>query len=396
MKNHLLQMMLVLASIFTSHVASAVEIKEWNFLVFLNGVNNLDSFGKMNLNQMEEVGSSDKLNILVQWGSYSNKDVTRLQVIKDQDKNRVTSPILQNLGSADMGDWKELVRFVQWSHQNFPAKKYFIAVWNHGSGWNFMRLGSSGQLRPQDISYDDRTGHRITTEELAQAMAESAKIIGHKVDIYGSDACLMGMVEVASEMSDSVKYFVGSQDNEPGEGWPYSTFLSKWSAQAATISAAGVSSLLSQEFLTSYSPGGIYPQRSVTLSAYDLSYSSAYENAIAQVSQFLQGLNANEVKVASQALTSSKSFSYTDFYDLADYIDKLEKKGLKHSSFARLRQAQSKYVIANHQNQDSQTYGVSIWGASSYGYARDIRRYQGLKFDQATQWSEFLKLLYRR
>jgi len=40
-----------------------------------------------------------------------------------------------------------------------------IAVWNHGNGWHLMNAG--GGMQMQDISYDDNTGHKITTEELA-------------------------------------------------------------------------------------------------------------------------------------------------------------------------------------------------------------------------------------
>ena len=38
---------------------SGKELKEWTALLFLNGHNNLDEFGEMNLNQIEEVGSSE-------------------------------------------------------------------------------------------------------------------------------------------------------------------------------------------------------------------------------------------------------------------------------------------------------------------------------------------------
>ena len=31
--------------------------KKWTFLLFLNGNNNLDSYGYMNINQMEKIGS---------------------------------------------------------------------------------------------------------------------------------------------------------------------------------------------------------------------------------------------------------------------------------------------------------------------------------------------------
>lgn len=392
MTKHLLH--LVLTLLITLPLASqsfaADDIKEWNFLVFINGVNNLDPYGKMNINQMEEVGSSAKMNILVQWGTLASTNTTRLLVQKDNDKTRVTSPVVQNLGNVDMGDYKELVRFVDWAHQNYPAKKYFIAVWNHGSGWNFV---DSTTLKPTDISYDDRTGNRITTEQLAQAMAESAQIIGHKVDIYASDACLMGMVEVASEMADSVQYFLGSQDNEPGEGWPYAHFLSKWSANIDSLSAKDVASLHAKEYLAAYSKGGVYRTAEVTMSAYDLGQTANYEAAVRGVSDYLKNLSAADLNKAKISLTGAKQFGYSDFYDLVDYVNQLEKNGLRSSSFAALRQAHQSYVIANEQSQDTKTHGVSVWISKGYGYNQDGSRYGKLRFNQGSQWDGFLKAL---
>jgi len=77
----------------------------------------------------------------------------------------------------------------------------------------------------------------ITTKQLGQALKESAAIIGHPVDVYGSDACLMAMAEVAHEMADSVNVYVGSQEVEPGAGWPYGDFLKLWTAKPTATAA---------------------------------------------------------------------------------------------------------------------------------------------------------------
>src|SRR4051812_16677829 len=60
-------------------------VKEWTFLTFLNGNNNLDSFGALNINQMEQVGSTDQINIVVQWASLRNRRTQRLYITKDKD-----------------------------------------------------------------------------------------------------------------------------------------------------------------------------------------------------------------------------------------------------------------------------------------------------------------------
>lgn len=389
MTNHLSRVFaMVLLLLSTSFASAAEPTKEWNFLVFLNGVNNLDSFGAMNINQMEQVGSSDKVNLLVQWGSLKSKNVSRLYIKKDNDTQKVTSPVVQNIGAADMGDWKELVRFVEWANQNYPAKRYFIVVWDHGGGWHFTQV-NNGVIKPMDISWDDHTGNNITTEQLGQAMAESAKIIGHKVDIYSSDACLMGMVEVASEMANSVQYYLGSQDVEPGAGWPYATFLTKWLANPS-IGTADLLKLFSKDYLAAYS-GGVYGRKSVTMSAYDLSKIAPYEAAIKQLGKELNNLNNADMKKAVTAAENSKFFTYWDYRDVIDFLNMMEKGGVRTPAFSKVRDAQNNFVIANEQNQDKKTFGVSIWltANNNSDYTSFIGRYRGLKFNQNTDWADF-------
>ncbi len=400
MNNHLSRVLICLLLLIGSSYSHAAEqMKEWNFLVYINGINSLDSFGPQNINQMEEVGSSDKMNILVEWGSQSTPNVSRLLVKKDNDKNKVTSPIVQNLGAADMGDWKELVRFVEWSNQNYPAKHYFIVVWDHGSGWHIAKADNNGSdfgTHIQDISWDDRTGNYITTEQLAQAMNESAKIIGHKVDIYASDACLMGMIEVASEMQNAVQYYVGSQDVEPGAGWPYNTFLAKWAAQINTLSPKQVATLLSKDYTAAYN-GGIYGKRPVTMSAYDMSYISAYEQAFKQVGQDLSNLSAADIAKANTAASATKYFTNWDYRDSLDFLTQLEKNGVSAASFAGLRTAQNNFVMSNEQTQDKNTWGVSVWlPTDNSDYDTYAQRYEGLKFNQNSGWGSFLKRLIKK
>lgn len=365
---------------------SPANEKEWNLLVYINGVNNLDSFGAMNINQMEEVGTNSKMNIIVQWGSLSKPNVERLLIAQDKNKSKVTSPVLQSLGPADMGDYRSLVDFVRWSHQNFPAKKYFIVVWNHGGGWHLNSiLKASSGFSPQDISWDDRSGNFITTEQLGLAMQESAQIIGHKVDIYGSDACLMGMIEVAAEMQDSVSYFVGSQDLEPGEGWPYSSFLKAWNNQNLQ-QPADVAKLISKEYLAAYN-GGIYGNQDVTMSAYDLSKISNYYSAIKNFVQELGSLPNSDIAKLKSAGKSSKMFTYSDYRDSLDFFNKAEKANVRSRFYQDIQQAHSQFVISNDQNQDSRTFGMSFWlPQNKADFDAYWGRYQKLRFHQETGW----------
>lgn len=379
--------------------------KEWTLLVFLNGNNNLDRFGKMNMLQMEKVGSTSDINVVVQWASISNRKVQRYYVTKGTDSGNVTSPAIQDLGQVDMGDWKNLVAFVEWGVKNFPAKHYFIDVWDHGSGWHVLqnrlnalngRVNMSAGLSPFDISWDDHTGHSISTAQLGQAMDQAKQIIGHNVDLYGSDACLMAMAEVANEMSDSVDIFSGSQDVEPGAGWPYDTFLARW-AKKGNASPAEVGTYLTEEYTASYM-GGTNGHGNVTFSTYDLSKMEMLNKAVAHLGHELSNLgSAGNAKVL-QIVEGVQSFTYSDYGDLGDFVSGLETAsiaGLARTPLAEVKEAMSQFVIANKVTPSfAKATGVSIWLPSSKDtYEHYSAKYEGLKFHKNTHWGDTLKLL---
>jgi hypothetical protein len=379
-----------------SAAAQNAPLKEWTFLVFLNANNNLDTFGDDDLNEMETVGSTDQVNVVVQWASYRQNTVKRLLVQKDENPTVVTSPILQDIGATDMGDWHNLVEFVKWAAEKYPAKKYFIDVWNHGSGWHRKELRN--QLGIQDISFDDKTGHAISTEELGLAMKASAEVIGHKVDVYGSDACLMAMAEVASEMDESVSVFVGAQEVEPAEGWPYGDFLRAWNAAAPETDAKTVAQILATEFKKSYQ-GGSQGTREVTLSAFDLGKTEVLESAMKSLSDWILSSPTSIFGLFRQALSSSQSFYYSDYVDLGDFINKVSSRSPDRNvrAILDLQAAIKEYVIVNEVTPEYQNAtGLSVWiPRYSYTFEGRQQRYSELSFSRATNWFPVLDAFFK-
>ncbi|MGK5087130.1 clostripain-related cysteine peptidase [Bdellovibrionota bacterium FG-2] len=390
---------LILTGISRADDASAPkQQKEWTFLVFLNGNNNLDSYGTLNMNQMEKVGSSDDLNIVVQWASLAKKKVNRLYVQKDNNMNLVTSPIVQSMGSVDMGDYRNLVEFVRWGVENYPAKHYFINVWDHGGGWHLQNQRAAGGIHTNDISWDDLTGHFMTTVQLGQAMAESAKIIGHNVDLYGSDACLMAMVEVATEMGNSVDFFAGSQETEAAAGWPYDTFLQQW-ARNPKAGPGEVGKYLSEEYFKSYQ-GGANGFQDVTFSVYNMAHLAGLNNAITLFATDIQKLNSAERTKVISAASTTQDFTYGDYGDLMDFVSILKKsdvKSIEPTSLAGIESAMSSFVTTNSVSTGyKRASGVSIWLPSSkYEYSTYSKRYSTLQFSSGTKWGDALKFLFQ-
>ncbi|MBM3495780.1 MAG: hypothetical protein FJX72_15860, partial [Armatimonadetes bacterium] len=169
---------------------------KWTFLVFMNAANDLQEFGPLNFGQMEKIGSSADVNIVVQWkqadcagcGSPDWVSTRRYYVTRDQH-----SQLVEDLGpNVDMGDWRELASFIRWTQQRYPADHYALVIWDHGAGWRSTR-GAAAAVR--SVSIDDDTGNEIQTWELPQALNVSPK-----VDLLVFDASLMQMMEVAYEV----------------------------------------------------------------------------------------------------------------------------------------------------------------------------------------------------
>jgi hypothetical protein len=389
MKRILLASLLALS--LGSLSARAAAEKEWSFLLYLNGNNNLDSFGKLNINQMEAVGSSDKVNLVVQWASIENGDVRRLLVQKDNDMNNVTSPVVQNMGQVDMGDPKSLLDFIKWGMTTYPAKHYFVAVWDHGSGWHARSL--RGTVHATDISWDDNTGHSITTKQLGGVINDASKFLGRKIDIYGSDACLMGMAEVAGEMKDSVSYFVGSQDLEPGAGWPYTDFLAPLVANPA-MSAKDFSSLLTTAYAASYA-GGSNGTENVTMATYDLARYDAIKDAVtnlgAEVTRMPDAARA-KVLAAAQA---AQAFYTSDYVDAGDFIKQINAQQIREIDSKVLDAAKAALsqfvVVSKNTGSFAAATGASLWIPKDASTLNQyLASYKQLEWDTETHWSDAL------
>ena len=384
--------------LFAFSIVNATPTKTWTFLVYLNGDNNLDGFGEENIRAMEKVGSNDQVNIVVQWASESARKTVRLLVRKSTDASRVTSPIIQDMGLVDMGDYHNLQDFIQWGVTNYPADHYFVDVWNHGSGWHAVKpsaaLHSSHLFG--DISWDDNSGHSISTEQLGQVMTFAARIIGHKVDLYGSDACLMAMAEVANEMIGSVDFFAGSQETEPGAGWPYAELLSKWQA-TPNETPDQVAKILTDVYVKSYQ-GGSNGRSDVTFSAFDLNKLSGFNRAMTNLGVSLRRLNAADRAKVVKLAAKTQSFAYRDYGDVLDFVGKLSTAGLSGVSstvITDVQAAASQLIIANSVTpRYARAKGLSIWLPSDrWSFDKNSQRYLRMSFNAGTQWGDTLTYL---
>ncbi len=376
-------------------IGASAQTKDWTFLVFINGNNSLDSYGEVNLKQMETVGSTANINVVVQWASSAaSGDAKRLLVQKSTDPSKVTSPVLQDLGKTDMGDYRTLVDFVKWAVANYPAKHYFLDLWNHGSGWHDARSAISP--RPLDISFDDLSGNSITTAQTGVAMAQIAQIIGHKIDLLANDACLMAMVEIGKEVANSVEVYAGSEELEPSLGWPYDKILARWVSQPGAT-AADIARMVTEEYVNSFIADG-KDLDDATYSAFDLSRIDAVDTQIGRLAAQLRQVSGSELAAVQKAASQTQTFDDGDYLDVGDLVTNLAAQrlpSLSDETLTSVRQAVSDLVIESRgTSKYTRATGATIWLPQvRSNYDQYISLYRQLQFDLQTSWSSALATL---
>ncbi len=284
---------------------------KWTVMVYVNAKNNLEQYGLKDVNEMEMVGSTPDVNIVAELGrinGYSTADgdwkgSRRYLLRKDADVNKITSPVVMEIPRSDMGKWENLVEFVNWTRANYPAQRYALVIWNHGSGWN-----KTSDFGAKGISYDDETGSHITTRQLKQALAAAGKI-----EILSMDACLMQMMEVAYEARTGADYIVASEETEPGDGYTYNTFLAPLAAKPS-MTQAELSKVMVDAYADHYQQiGQGATQSSVrTESLYRLGQlTNAWVAAV---------MASGDVTNAKNARTKAQAFYYSSNKDLGHFV----------------------------------------------------------------------------
>jgi hypothetical protein len=289
------------------------NLPEWTVMIYLDADNNLESAGIDDINEMEMVGSSTDVNIVIQVdriphsvlaanneGSAddtSNGDWTntrRYYITQDFDPYTINSDLKSDLGELNMGDSQTLIDFADWTVNNYPAKKYLLVIWNHGGGFR------SPAYTTKDIAWDDTSGDKITIPELEYALSAISVQMGKKIDIVGMDACLMAMTEVAYQIKDYADILVTSEENEPGDGWPYDTILAQLVANP-TMSSTQLATDIVDKYIYSY------PYNEVTQSAIDLSY---MDDLAGQLSSMADSIRSDTLTSKDAYLNAAYSSQY--------------------------------------------------------------------------------------
>ena len=379
----------------TPFVIGNETVADWTFMVYLDADNPGETAGIETFLKIASIGSSPQTNVVVQMdrigldARYGNwTDCKRFYVTTNMTPTSENAVL--DLGEVDMGDPGTLKDFVNWTIENYSARYYSLALWDHGAG--VMGL------------CEDITNHDfLSLPKLSQALNGLPAIM----DVMFLDACSMAMTEVAYQIKDYANVMVGPEALGYAPA-PYDMYLS-----ALTSNPSMSPNALATEVVNNYmywcnyerAQGNYQEIQNATLSAIDLTRITSLSAAI---DDFALDLKDNEtphnVQISlARNLTeeypgpyAGNTSCYIDLYNFAQLINTATSQyGLGEeleSSSSQLMTAISTSIIVAENISLPNSHGLAIFFPSDDGrYEAFESEYNNTAFAIETTWNEFLK-----
>ena len=374
-----------------SVTATPKAVATWTFMVYLDGDNNLESYGVDDFLEMSSVGSTAQVNILVQFdrspltdwsggtSDYGDWRTAKRFVVERGDEPTAAYQS-SDLGEVNMGSGAVLQSFLQWGMGNYPASNYALVLWDHGGGWVYGVC-----------SDDTSSGDSLLLPEIRQAISSAESATGKRIGLVGFDACLMGMTEVAYELSSLTDIVVFSEETEPGQGWAYDKVLYALTSSPA-MSAPQLGGVIVREYSQYYGSSG-----KETLSSVSTSAIAQVASSLDAFSTELSSAYALHGAQVQQARSRSEHFEYEMFVDLYDFAHEVRLAAgpaLTNAADQLLQAIDGAVLSETNGNLRPGAHGLAIYfpdvisDLNLVGYRTDA------SLTKNTSWDEFLNLYF--
>ena len=253
-------------------------LPDWTILVYLNAKNELEPQSFKAFEQMAEIGSSDNVRILVEYGRPQQhypqgetppfggwSKVMRFAVGKGMRPEE--DEAVEDLGQANMADPATLADFVEWglTWPSSPSTHNMLVIWSPGPPRQKLHNGL------WYVSHDEDTGDNLYMRDVQEVLSPYKD----RLDVIGLDAGLTAMLENAYALRDCGSILVASEDVQPGGGWDYARFLRALGAERHT-SPDRLARLIVQSYRDSHDDDA------ATLSAVDLTKTKPLADAVSK------------------------------------------------------------------------------------------------------------------
>lgn len=204
----------VLATLPVVPTAAALEPahpKAWTVLVYWAVDNDLYGFSQPYLHALERIGTTAKINIVVEYDYPGFRPTERILVGHSTEENAppgqdlIASTLLETHPfEQNSADPAVLADFLRWGVSNFPAERYEVVIASHGSNWSGAISDATSR---SDMSLKEV---RQALESANRAIAAQSENPHDRIDLLVFDACRMSFQETVHELETVTPWIVGS------------------------------------------------------------------------------------------------------------------------------------------------------------------------------------------
>lgn len=406
----------------------------YTIMMYGCGGGNLDYFMATNIQEALLTGSTDRVKFTGQikfsqaFQQYKAQGAAGTQrFIVGSEPISWYWPEEELPSDLELYDPQTLTDFINWSKEKCPADEYILLLWNHGGAWApyddggvVPELGSRGVV--YDDVFDGKPGLSLN------ALVEGIQNSGTKMKMIYYDACLMGMVEILSELTDCADYVLGASHITPGMGGDYDSLI--YNLNNSTNFEQAIENY-SKETMAHWNGSGMpLDLMLVDLSKMDqlLSVVKDFSTILAEVGEIAnenkeaiendaENIDVNDAfltLIFQEAINSIywyetsifddnagltvREFPYFDLLNFAEILAATNYPSTYNSKFitiaSRLNRAFNEAIVfkalSNNLYGMNLSMGVAITDATVWNKYGWNQAYPSLKFDQATGWSNWV------
>lgn len=387
-------------------------VAEWTVLVYAVADNDLEGPILDDLDEMERIGSVKGVNVVMEidrWRPHpmspaaSRDDKTngdwdgarRYFITRDAGTTKIESVLLDDMGEIDMSHPKELHDFLVWGIKKFPAKKYALIMEDHGSGWKGAFVDDKAPPEPKPIM--------MTLGELQNGLTTGLKDAGiGKLDLFATDACLMATVEVADAIAPAVKYWVASEELQPGPGFEYTLALGSL-AKDPKLDGVGLGKSFVNAMRVGYGKDSKAHDPTVTAALFDMGKVPAIRTAVDTLGKAVANdLENNKIPLGMAASVvdtfgprtdpmSGPKDGFADLVQVAAVVrDTSSKKDAKAAATAVITAVDAARLDKHMGDDRPNARGMSIWLPPPEVVAAGLSTYRKTPFGKSSPWADML------
>lgn len=377
---------LLLSSIITNISALKVSNKNdddiWTIMIYMAADNNLEEYAINDFLEMANVDyGGSNVNVVVQFDRIPDYDysygawTTTKRFLITKGMAPTSDNAIMDIGEANMGHPQTLIDFASWTMSSFPADKYSIILWDHGSGWKKFDGGNPRKY----VCADDTNWDSLETSELAYAIGAITNAGTNKLELIGFDACLMGMIEIAYELKDYCLFMTASEETEPATGWNYYNTLATLVGDPASIGGEELGGLFVDYYTGNYG---------ITLSTIDLGKIGYLTGAVSILAENLQSQEfKDEIQYVLNNVETYEDYDFIDLYHFSELIQgSIYNNSIDSMAQTVMDEIDNTITSEKHDVTHHNSHGISIY--LPYYYYNE--EYEYLLFAQTCEWDEFI------